>query len=300
MLYSSVSVVFAFCRPGTLLPRIIGALLLLVLSGCSAVKLGYNNAPSLAYWWLDGYVDFNDTQSEQVRDSLVALQAWHRQTELPAYAELLRQLQRLAPGTVTPEQVCVATAQVQQYVRRLGDQAAEGMARVVPTLQAEQLRYLAHQFDKHNRKWREEWLDDTPQELQARRLKKSIERAESFYGRLDEAQVTILRQSVANSGFDPRLAWRERLRRQQDMLQVFREHRNGDRAAHVKAEIQALLQRQLASPDPAYRAQFERMLADSCRTIAALHNSTSAAQRRTLQDKLQGYEADARALMAER
>lgn len=300
MLYPSVSVVLADRRPGTLLPRIIGALLLVLLAGCSAIKIGYNNAPSLAYWWLDGYLDFNDAQSVQVRDSLAALQVWHRQTELPAYAELLHQLQRLAPGALTPEEVCRITTQVQRHVQQLGEQAAEGMARVVPTLQPEQLRYLAHQFDKHNRSWREEWLDGTPQELQARRLKKAVERAESFYGRLDEAQRTILRQSIANSAFDARLAWRERLRRQQDMLQVLQEHRNGDRPAHVKAEMQALLQRSLESPDAAYRAQFERMLAASCHSMAALHNSTSATQRRHLQDKLQGYEADARTLMSER
>jgi len=264
------------------------------------VKIGYNNAPSLAYWWLDGYVDFNDAQSAQVRDRLATLQAWHRQNELPAYADLLRQLQRLAPEAVTADQVCAVAAQAQRHVRRLGEQAAEGMARVVPTLQPEQLRHLAQQFDKHNRDWREEWLDGTPQELLARRLKKAEERAESFYGRLDDSQRAILRQSLATSAFDARAAWRERLRRQQDMLQVLQEHRNGERPAHVQAELLALLQRQLESPDATYRARFERMLQDGCRTMATLHNSTSAAQRRHLQDKLKGYEADLRTLAAEK
>jgi len=281
-----------------LLPRIIGALLLVFLGGCSAVKIGYNNAPTLVYWWLDGYVDFNDAQAVQVRDSLAALQAWHRRNELPAYAELLRQMQRLASGPVTPQQVCDVSDQIRMRVQSLGEQAAEGMSRVVPTLQPEQLRHLAQQFDKHNQTWREEWLDGTPAELAARRLKKAVERAEDFYGRLEEPQLALLRQGIAQSGFDARLAWRERLRRQQDMLQVFREHGTADRAAHVKAEILALQQRNLYSPDLAYRAQFERMVQDSCRTLAALHNSASAAQRRQLQEKLQDYEADLQALIS--
>lgn len=287
-------------RLPALLPRIIGALLLVFLGGCSAVKIGYNNAPSLVYWWLDGYVDFNDAQAVQVRDSLAALQAWHRQNELPAYAELLRQMQRLANGPVTPQQVCELSSQVRTRVQSLGEQAAEGMSRVVPTLQPEQLRHLALQFDKHNQTWREEWLDGTPAELAAQRLKKTVERAESFYGRLEEPQLALLRQSIAASAFDARLAWRERLRRQQDMLQVFREHGSSDRAAHVKAEILALQQRNLDSPDLAYRAQFERMVLDSCRTLAALHNSASAAQRRELLQTLQGYETDVRALISEK
>ena len=51
------------------LRHIIGALLaalvLLGLGGCSAVKLSYQNAPELTYWWLDSYLDLNDTQSRQ-------------------------------------------------------------------------------------------------------------------------------------------------------------------------------------------------------------------------------------------
>jgi hypothetical protein len=62
----------------------------------------------------------------------------------------------------------------------------------------------------------------------------------------------------------------------------------------------ALLQRQLESPDADYRARFERMLQDGCRTMATLHNSTSASQRRHLQDKLKGYETDLRTLAAEK
>ena len=30
------------------------------LQACSAVKIAYNQAPTLAYLYLDGYMDFND------------------------------------------------------------------------------------------------------------------------------------------------------------------------------------------------------------------------------------------------
>ena len=285
-------------RLSAFLPRIIGALFLLVLGGCSAVKIGYNNAPALAYWWLDGYVDFHDAQAVQVRDSLAGLHAWHRKTELPLYADVLRQVQRMAAGPVTPQQVCEISDQVRARVNSLGEQASEGMSRVVPTLKPPQLRHLAQQFDKHNQSWREEWLDGTPAERTARRLDKALERAEGFYGRLDEPQRAVLRQSIQNSAFDATLAWRERQRRQQDLLQVLREHSQGVRAAHVKAEILALHQRNMDSPDPAYRGMFERVVSDSCRDLAALHNSTNANQRRELLKTLKNYENDLKALMA--
>ena len=280
------------------LPRIISALLLVLLAGCSAVQTGYNNAPTLLYWWLDGYIDFEDAQARPVRESLDALHAWHRRQELPAYAEWLGRLQQLAGATVTPEQVCSHLAQVRVHLQHLGEQSADGLARLAPSVQPEQLRHLARQFEKHNQKWREDWLDGSPAELLERRLDRTVERYEDFYGSLSEAQKTLLRQRLTASSFDARLAWAERLRRQQDMLQVLQEHRNGERPAHVKAEMLALVQRSLTPPEPAARAQFERMLQEGCQSIAALHNSASEAQRRRLGEKLRGYEADLQALIA--
>ncbi len=282
------------------LPRIISALLLVLLAGCSAVQTGYNNAPTLLYWWLDGYIDFNDAQARPVRESLDALHAWHRRQELPAYAEWLGRLQQQAGGAVTPEQVCTELAQVRLHLQRLGEQSAEGLARLAPSLQPDQLRHLARQFEKHNQKWREEWLDGSPDELLERRLERTVGRYEDFYGSLSEAQKTLLRQCLTTSSFDARLAWAERLRRQQDTLRVLQEHRNGERPAHIKAEMLALVQRSLVPPDPGARAQFERMLQEGCQSIAALHNSSSEAQRRRLISRLRGYEETLRLLATEK
>lgn len=286
--------------PSARLPRIIGALLLVLLTGCSAVRTGYNHADTLAYWWLDSYVDFSEAQTPLVRDSLQALHRWHRQRELPAYAELLDRMQSLASGSVTPELVCTFAAQVRNHLQRLGDQSADGLARVVPTLRPTQLQRLAEQLDKHNQKWREEWLDGTPAELLDRRLERTVDRFEDFYGRLSDAQKALLRQRLATSSYDARAAWAERLRRQEDLLGVFQGHLDAKRPAVVKAEMQALLQRNLEPPEAQARARAERQLQEGCQTLALLHNSTNARQRRHLIEKLQDYAADFRALAAEK
>lgn len=280
------------------LPRIIGALLLLLLAGCSAVRTGYNNAPTLLYWWLDGYVDFTDAQEQTVRSSLAELHRWHRREELPAYAELLARLQQAADAPVTPEQACSYTAQVRAHLQRLVTQSVDGLARVAPTLRAEQLRHLDLQLEKNNQKWREQWLDGSASELLERRLERTVERFENFYGRLSDAQKSLLRQRLVASGFDPRQAWSDRLQRQEDMLRVLQEHRGEERPAHVKAEMLALLQRSLEPQDAGARARLERMWQEGCQTLAALHNSASVEQRRRMLEKLRGYETDFRALAA--
>ena len=282
------------------LSRIISVLLLVLLAGCSAVQTGYNNAPSLLYWWLDGYMDFSSEQADPVRASLDTLQAWHRREELPAYASLLRRMRQDSAQAITPEQVCGHLTQVRQHLQRLGAQAAEGLTLFAPTVQTAQLQHLARQFEKHNRSWREEWLDGTPEELLQRRLKRTLERYEDFYGRLDPAQRSLLRARLASSGFDPRLAWAERQRRQQDILRVLQEHRSGDRPAHIKAEMLALVQRSLEPPDPIMRAGYEQMLRDGCRSLAELHNGSSPEQKQRLSNRLLAYENDVLALIAVR
>ncbi len=288
-------------HPQATLLRIISALLIVFLTGCSTIKLGYNNGSSLMYWWLDGYLDLNEAQSTPVRDGLTTLHNWHRSQALPAYATTLQKIQRLVPGKVSPEQMCSLGDEVRGYVAQIGERAIDALIALPPTVRPEQLKHLAQQYDKRNKKWREEWLDVTPDELRERRLKLAVDRAQNLYGRLEAPQRAVLRESIANSSYDPTLSYRETQRRQQDILRTLKEHSNGAaRSTHVKAEALALLERSLNTPDLSYRAQQEKLIKESCATLAALHNSTNTAQRQKAVETLKDYEADARILAAEK
>jgi hypothetical protein len=283
--------------------HIIGVLLALLLasllSGCSAVKLGYNNAPGLSYWWLDSYLDFDDTQSLKVRADLAALQVWHRQNELPVYIDTLKKLQRLAPSSVTPEQLCDISSALKTRFQTLVDQAEPTVVALAPTFKTEQLNHLARQFDKRNQKWRAEWLEGTPTERSARRIKQLTDRIEMLYGKLEEPQFAVLRASGAVSAFDASLSYRETLRRQQDALQTLRQFQPGTwTELQVKAEVRALLVRAMQSPDAAYRNYQEQMTRESCKAFATLHNTATPAQRLQVMETLKDYETDARTLMA--
>ena len=278
---------------------LLSALLLLGLPGCSTVKLGYQNAPELSYWWLDSYLDFNDAQSLQVRAELAALLAWHRQAELPLYARALDKLQRLAPANVNAAQVCARIDELRPRLQVLLDRLEPGIAAVAPTLTPPQLEHLARQFDKRQQKWLDEWLAGTTLERQARRLTQWTARAESFYGRLEEAQLAVLQTSVANSVFDASLSHRELQRRYRDTLQTLRQLQGGGvTGPQLQAQVHALLARSLRSPEIDYQLYADRLNLENCATLAALHNSTSTAQRRQLTDSFKDYASDVRALMA--
>ena len=276
-----------------------------LLPGCSAVKLGYNNAPELAYWWLDGYADLTQAQSSRIREDLARLQQWHRVAELPKVAELLQKTQQLALANTTPEQVCGLFAEIRVRIDALLTQAEPAALALAMDLGAAQIAHIETKFGKTNTQWREDWMEGSLAKRQARRLKTAVERSEQFYGALEEHQLALLRNAIAQSEFDPPFSYAERLRRQQDMLQTLRQTSaaSGDArfsATQSGAALRAYLERAVNSPNPAYRAYLDREIAFNCRTLARLHNSTTAEQRERAARRLAAYERDARELAAQR
>lgn len=280
---------------------LLALLLAALLSGCSAAKLAYNNAPDLSYWWLDSYLDFDGTQSLKVRADLANLQTWHRQNELPAYLGTLEQLRRMAAADVKAEQVCDVSNTLKTRLQALVDLAEPTVVAIAPTLKPEQLAHLARQFDKRNQKWRAEWLDGSSAERGARRVKQLTDRIEMLYGTLEASQLVNLRASAAVSAFDARIGYRETVRRQQDALQTLRQLQTGALTdLRIRTEVRALLVRSLNSPDAAYRNYQEQLTWESCKALAALHNGATPAQRLRVQEALKDYETDARTLLANR
>ena len=276
-----------------------------LLQACSAVKLAYNNVPELAYWWIDGYADLNEAQSIKVREELARLHQWHRANELPKVAELLQKTQQLATADVTAEQACGLFADVRLRFDAILARAEPATADIASGLGPAQIAHIEAKFDKINAEWREEWTAGTPAERQGRRLKSAVERAEQFYGSLEERQLAVLRNAIARSDFDPQLSFAERLRRQQDMLQTLRRASGligGARlnATQASAALRGYLERSLNSPNPVYRAYSEKSIQDSCRTIAQLHNSTTPEQRERAARRLNAYQRDALELAAQR
>jgi len=270
------------------------------LTACSTTRLAFNNAPTLMYFWLDAYFDFDGPQTVDIKDSLQTLQAWHRKQEMPLLAEQLRALQPLALQDVSAEQICTQYGLLRQRLQAPLAQLAPTLARLAGSLKPAQLKHMEAEFSKRNQRWSEEWLEPSPSARLERRSSQLIERLEKFYGSLSTAQRDAIRAQLAASGYDIALQQREMLRRQQDTLQTLAQLRNGQLAAPAaQAEVQALLDRALESPDPAARRYSQSMAQAMCSGLAALHQSATPTQRAHLQETLQDYEADARALMAQ-
>lgn len=277
------------------LPAMAGA-----LTACSAVKMGYSALPELAFWRLDAYLDFDDTQAAQVRERLATLHQWHRSHELPRYAALLEQAERLAPADITPAQACGLLDQVRERMAAIARHAEPAMAATAASLTAAQLQHLQKHYARTDAEWRRDWLDAPAGAVQQRRLKQLTERAEMIYGTLDDTQRAVLQRTVEQAAFDARAVLAERQRRQQDALDTLRAitATPGLPAAQARAALRGYLQRTLESPDAAWRARRDAWQQEMCRGFAALHAGTTAAQREAAVRRLRAYQRDLQELAA--
>jgi hypothetical protein len=288
----------AACLPA--LARIIGLLTFAaVLSGCSAIKLGYNNLDEIAYWWLDRYLDFNEGQSRRVREDLARLQQWHRREELPEIAAILHRMEQLAPDNVSPEQACGFVPQWRERLQALADHAEPAIVTLLMDLTPDQLVHLERTYRKKDAEYREEWVDLTQAELWDKRTKQFRQRSEMIYGRLDEPQRLVMRERVEHSIFDAARLLAERRRRQQDALQTVRKLAGQPVSlTQARALIHGLIERAIDPPEPGARKYQDALIQEGCRNLSALHNSTNAEQRQAAARRLQAYQRDLKELAA--
>ncbi len=279
----------------------VAAFALLTFTGCSTIKLVYNQSDDLLYWWVDGYADLQDAQKPFVRNTLNDLHKWHRQQQLPEYIVLLQEMRALAPNDITPTQVCAMTEKMKSSFLNLLRRVEPTGTQLAVQLNADQLKSIRKRYDKTNKDWREDWLEGSEEKRLRYRVKQALNRLEDFYGRLDTPQRDVLHQWLASSVFDPRASYAERERRQADSLQTLqRMAQTGVANGTSQTLLRQWIDRVFHSPNDAYHAYSQTLWQENCEGFAKLHNSTTAEQRLRFADSLLGYENDFRILLSQK
>lgn len=277
---------------------IIGALLLL-LSGCGALRLAYGNGQQLAWWWLDGYLDFPSEQAPRAKAAIDRFFEWHRTTQLAEYGAALAAAQAQVAQPATAGLVC-------EWQRRLRDLSEPALVKsldlgadLVPAFGERQFKHLEEKFASNLADMKKDYLQPKAEDRQKAAIKRSVERFEQLYGRVGDAQRQVIVAGVAASPFDPDAWVAERERRQKDTVQTLR-RLVAERASRdqIVAAMRVLVERTENSPDPGYRAYQQRLADYNCAFMAQIHNTTTPAQRSAARERLKGWEEDLRSFLA--
>lgn len=275
--------------------------LLLLFSSCSIVRMGYDHGPQLAWWWLDGYIDFSREQKPLAKQAIQQWFDWHRSAQLPEYADWLFVVRSRINEPLTPEQACGWSEALQNIVAPAFDHAVQLGTPVALRLGETQHHYLEQRYAKSNDKLRRDYLQANLKKRLDVSVKRTVKRIKNFYGNIDDTQRDLIIASIEASPFNPEAWLIERQRRQQITLATLQQLA----AESVPTEQAAALLRELVehtyrSDNPDYRAYQIELAEYTCDFIARMHNSTTPAQRQHAHDKLSGWETDLRAVIGNR
>ena len=272
------------------------------LSGCSAIKLGYNQLPEISSWWLDNYVNFTDTQAAQAKQALKKLQAWHRKEELPLVADLLVQAQGLAPQNISTQQACEVWGKLEKRIEAVALESSHLATPIVLQLTPRQLRHLEKQWAVKNEEWKKDWLQPSAEDRLKKRLDATVDRFSDFYGDLSAEQIKLLRQQIEQSLWSPEMALQNRIKRQQSQLLVLQNliqdaSKPGFNGAQAENTVLQLSLQSLRPQDPVLLNLQLQLEQQACLNFSQFHNSTTPAQRQKAQRRLRAYEKDFRELI---
>ena len=271
-----------------------------VIISCSLVKTTYNNAPALVIWWLDDYFNFTPAQNLVLKPALKRLHHWHRQHQLPHYVTLLQVAQTsLASEGLTADDACKQLNAIKLSMYTLQTESIPIVVEMAPLLSDAQLTRFQKKLDERSEKWKSDWWQETKEEQLAVRLEKTEDFAKKVYGDLAEAQLNLLKQSVAQAKINPEIRYKEILRRNQDAYQIVSELKNQSLSLIEKSQlVKAGFDRIRNSPNQAYQAHADAMSQHTCQTIADLHATTSAQQKLHAKNWLNDYLVQLTALQA--
>ena len=196
---------------------------LLLLSGCSAVRLGYGNADTLARWMIDDYVDLSPEQDVLVRERLARFHGWHRKTQLPDYVVLLGDVQQFVAGQPQADDALVLLRRMFDRGKTFYGQATPDVADFVRTLTPSQIDRMAERFTKKNAEFSKTMkLAETEAEQRKAYLKRTLERSEYWFGSFSNEQEKALQGLVAGQVGGLAFWYDDRLRRQREWLELVR------------------------------------------------------------------------------
>ena len=261
-----------------------------LLAGCSALGLAYQQLPTLSYWWLDDYFDFNSAQSAQVRNGLDSVAQWHKDTQLEPYANLLDHASTLATTRFSAQQACDWLGDATKQATALVDQVAPLAAPIMASLSPAQLAHYQAYIAERNAEWRKEQLETSTQERLDFRLERSLKQLKRFYDNVTPDQEAGVMQVLTNSDYQAEQAFERRQANQQRVYQWLQSVSGAPASTHQQhaKALQTLWATSMQWPA-------QRQL-KWCQQLVDFHGLMTPTQHQTASDTLASYARDLRSL----
>ena len=268
-----------------------------LLAACSAMRMAYDHADTALRFMASSYLDLDPTQAEDLRQRIVQFHEWHRKTELPTYAALMRSASERAARGINAEDVAWGLTNVRTRFRSFAVKAVEDAAPVLVTLSPEQIGVLERKFADNNEKFQREVLPRDDDERRRGQAKRTLEQFRNFTGDLtpdQEARIglfVLAHQDHVAARFADRQQW------QREMVAAIRSHHDARDLGAALAEIFSKPERRRSE---AFIRSDKAWDDDLGQLIVELDRSLSPKQRAHVVRRLSDYASDFAVLAGEK
>jgi hypothetical protein len=264
---------------------------LLLLAGCSSTFM-YNQLDWLVPWYADDYVDLTRVQEKSLKQQLVVLLQWHRSEELPAYVEILNDIERDLSGELSAATVRGWGEKMVVAWERLEERALPMVFAVGEQLSDEQMADFVENLNQRQQELEQEYLSRTDEEYVEDSYDNFEENLSDILGSLTDEQEQYLRESTQQIvRYDHE--WLAERREWLQELETLLERKPGWQQAIMAANERREAQRRLDSGED-YRNQ---NLINAA--IAGVLNLRTDKQSRRLQREIDTYRGDLLTLISQ-
>lgn len=278
-------------QPGIRLATVLLAFALLLLGGCSSVRLAYGYLD----WWMDRtlnkYLNLEGPQEDLLSQRVDEFHRWHRQTQLPRYADYLDQLAAEvdSPAETVPTRLIEIEKKTDELWNSSITMLSDLLLPILLQLDDAQITQLAENARKEREKSLKKWQKD-----QHKREKAFRKEAERWLGDLTPGQDAAIDSELASTTFDPQRRDAQRQRWTNAFIQTLK-----DKPAGYEQTLRSLL----IDPETLWSADYRQMqeqLRIQARSLGGeVLQSATPEQRQHLRSTLQEYARDFRFLAAQ-
>lgn len=166
----------------------------MLLVGCGP-RLIYPHLYWLIPFYVDDYIPLNQEQSSLLEKQLLRVLDWHCRTQLPVYAQSLRQLAKDLEDPRQPmtyERLEYYSNQFKTYWQELVEKIGPEMADILKTASNEQLAELFQNIEKRNNKFKAEYVNISREKLTKKRKERMAADLENWISRLTSEQKQVV------------------------------------------------------------------------------------------------------------
>ena len=192
-----------------------------LLVSCNTLHITYSTADWILLWKLDRYFALSASQENYLDIQVKAFHVWHRDQQLPQYAQFLGQINEFSKNGLNQVELESIVASVEHFRVHLARQASPPGAAFLATLTPAQIRHFEEILDQDYRRLVSEIGEDPEVRLDTR-VETTSETLASWVGELSVDQEAYIRESIRNIP-DTTDAWlAHRKSRQEQLLELLR------------------------------------------------------------------------------